>query len=85
MARNICMPKNTDIIKNKRVDLIINTPTGKRPKDDAYTIRQAAVRYRVSIITTVAAAKAAVQGIISMKKAGQFIVKPVQEYHAEVQ
>jgi carbamoyl-phosphate synthase large subunit len=78
-------PNVVDIIKNKQVDLIINTPTGKRPKEDAYTIRQAAVRYRVPIITTLAAAKAAVQGIISMKKAGQFTVKPVQEYHKEVQ
>ncbi len=78
-------PNVVDIIKNKQVDLIINTPTGKRPKEDAYTIRQAAVRYRVPIITTLAAAKAAVQGIISMKKAGQFTVKPVQEYHLEVQ
>lgn len=78
-------PNVVDIIKNKQVDLIINTPTGKRPKEDAYTIRQAAVRYRVPIITTLAAAKAAVQGIISMKKAGHFTVKPVQEYHAEVE
>lgn len=77
-------PNIVDVIKNKQVDLIINTPTGKVPKEDAYTIRQAAVRYHVPIITTLAAAKAAVQGIVSMKKAGHFTVKSLQEYHAEV-
>ncbi|HOF14493.1 MAG TPA: carbamoyl phosphate synthase large subunit, partial [Spirochaetota bacterium] len=78
-------PNIVDVIKNKQVDLIINTPAGKVPKEDAYTIRQAAVRYHVPIITTIAAAKAAVQGMIFTKKAGHFTVRSLQEYHAEVQ
>jgi len=77
-------PNIVDLIKNGEIDLIINTPTGKIPKHDAFTIRQAALRYRMPIITTISAAKAAVQGLIEIKKKKDITVKSIQEYHAEV-
>jgi carbamoyl-phosphate synthase large subunit len=77
-------PNIIDLVKNNGVDLIINTPTGQIPRYDAYTIRQAAVRYHIPIITTIAAAKAAIRGLLEVKKKGEISVKSIQEYHAEV-
>ncbi|MBN2400841.1 MAG: carbamoyl-phosphate synthase large subunit [Spirochaetes bacterium] len=77
-------PNIIDMVKNKGVDLIINTPTGKITRYDAYTIRQAAVRYHIPIMTTIAAAKAAVRGLLEVKTMGKISVKSIQEYHAEV-
>jgi carbamoyl-phosphate synthase large subunit len=78
-------PNIVDLVKNKGVALIINTPTGRVSKDDAYTIRQAAVRYGVPIMTTISAAKASIRGMLEIKKSsGAVNVKPIQEYHREV-
>ncbi len=77
-------PNITDLIKNGEVNLIINTPTGKIPKYDAFSIRQAALRYRMPIITTVSAAKSAVQGLLEVRKGNDISVRTIQEYHAEV-
>jgi carbamoyl-phosphate synthase large subunit len=78
-------PNVVDLIKNKEINLIINTPAaGKVYKDDAYTIRQAAVRYHIPIMTTVPAAKAAFNGILEMKTKGTLNIKSIQEYHKEV-
>jgi carbamoyl-phosphate synthase large subunit len=77
-------PNIIDIVKNKEIDLIVNTPTGKITRYDAFTIRQAAVRYHIPIMTTIAAAKAAVRGLLEVKARGEISVKSIQEYHAEV-
>ena len=52
-----------DVIAKARVDIVINTPLGKRAIDDGQFIRAAAIRYRVPLMTTLSAAQAAVQGI----------------------
>jgi len=77
-------PNIVDMIKNEEVDLIINTPSGKISKDDAYYIRQAAVRYHIPIMTTIPAAKAAINGILTVKSRKDLSVKAIQEYHKEV-
>jgi carbamoyl-phosphate synthase large subunit len=77
-------PNIIDLVKNGQIGLIINTPTGKIPKHDAFSIRQAAVRYRVPVITTISAAKAAVQGLVEVKSRKDVSVRSIQEYHAEV-
>jgi carbamoyl-phosphate synthase large subunit len=77
-------PNIVDRVKNERIDLIINTPTGMIQKHDAYTIRQVAVRYSIPIITTVAAAKAAIHGLIEVKRGGALTVRSIQEYHQEM-
>jgi len=78
-------PNIIDLVKNNEIDLIINTPTGKITRYDAYTIRQAAVRYHVPIITTISAARAAVRGLIEVRQSNQLSVRSIQEYHSEVQ
>ncbi|HDP80045.1 MAG TPA: carbamoyl phosphate synthase large subunit, partial [Spirochaetes bacterium] len=77
-------PNITDLIKNGEIHLVVNTPTGKIPKHDAFTIRQSALRYRVPIITNISAAKAAVQGLLEVKKNRDITVRSLQEYHEEV-
>ena len=77
-------PNVVDMIKNEEIDFIINTPAGKMSKDDAFSIRQAAVRYHIPIVTTIPAAKAAMRGLLDVKESGLLSVKPIQEYHKEV-
>ncbi len=77
-------PNIIDLMKNKGVDMIINTPAGKVSKDDSYLIRQAAVRYHIPYMTTVQAARAAIRGLLEVKRNMNIFVKPIQEYHKEV-
>ncbi len=77
-------PHVIDLIKNDEIDLIINTPTGKVSRGDAFQIRQSAVRHHIPIMTSVSAAKAAIEGMLSIKKVNKIGVKSIQEYHKEV-
>jgi carbamoyl-phosphate synthase large subunit len=77
-------PNITDAIKNKEIQLIINTPYGKYSKYDDSYIRKAAVKYRVPYITTLAAAMAAAKGIAANRN-GKSEVKSLQSYHADIQ
>ncbi|MBN1532886.1 MAG: carbamoyl-phosphate synthase large subunit [Spirochaetes bacterium] len=77
-------PNIIDFIKNHDVNLIINTPSGKVSKGDAFAIRQAAVRYRVPLMTTIQAARASIHGMVEVKRKGELTVRPIQEYHREV-
>ncbi len=74
-------PNVLDMIKNGELAFIINTPSGKTPRQDEVKIRGAAVTYRVPIMTTLSAAAASVNGIRSLQTKG-LNVKPLQEYHA---
>jgi len=48
-------------------------------------LRQAATRYHVPTVTTMSAAKAAINGLLYVKKNHQLSVKPIQEYYKEVE
>ena len=74
-------PHCLDLIKNGELHLIINTPAGKSPRVDEVKIRTAAVANKVSIMTTLAGAKAAALGIRALREQG-LTVAPLQEYHA---
>ncbi|MFC1501674.1 carbamoyl-phosphate synthase large subunit [Elusimicrobiota bacterium] len=73
-------PNVVDMIKNKEICLIVNTPSGKRSRADGYHIRRSAVIYNVPIITTLAAAKATVEGIKAQRNKG-WSVKSLQGYY----
>jgi carbamoyl-phosphate synthase large subunit len=75
-------PNIIDLIKNKDVQLLINTPTTKGPKTDEGKIRAAAVMNKLPIITTLTAANACAQAIEALK-AGDWTVKPLQEYYGK--
>ena len=77
-------PDVLDAIKNREVCLIVNTPSGRRDsRADDCRIRQAAIKYRVPYLTTIAAASAAADGIgEAMSGLGE--VRSLQSYHASI-
>ncbi|HTL51352.1 MAG TPA: carbamoyl-phosphate synthase large subunit [Planctomycetota bacterium] len=56
-------PNMLDMVRTGEIDLIINTPTGRGKAYDETKVRTAAVRHGLPIITTIASADAAVQGL----------------------
>ncbi|HOL89200.1 MAG TPA: carbamoyl-phosphate synthase large subunit [Anaerohalosphaeraceae bacterium] len=77
-------PNILDAIKNKEIQLVINTPIGKRSATDDSYIRKAAIQYKIPYITTVAAAAASAKGIAA-RKARESTVCSLQSYHAGIQ
>lgn len=77
-------PNILDKITNGKIQLIINTPIGKKGAVDDSYIRKAAVKNKIPYMTTMAAAKATVEGIRSSKRDGKLPVKSLQEFHAEI-
>ena len=77
-------PNIIDLVKNDDINLIVNTPAGKISKNDAYHIRQTAVRSNIPIMTTISAAKAAIHGMLEVKRKKDFFILPIQEYHKKV-
>ncbi|MBX7104435.1 MAG: carbamoyl-phosphate synthase large subunit [Gemmataceae bacterium] len=61
-------PNLIDLMKNGAVDLIINTPSGRGARTDEAKIRAAAVQHRVTCITTLAAAQAAVEACRTIRE-----------------
>jgi carbamoyl-phosphate synthase large subunit len=73
-------PHVVDMIKNGEIHLIINTPSGRKPKNDEVSIRAGAVQYKIPYTTTISGAQAVVNAIETMKK-GDLRVKPLQDYY----
>ena len=76
-------PNIVDGIKNREIQLIINTPSGKLSQYDDSYIRKAAIQYKVPYITTIAAATAAVRGITAFRR-GHGQVRSLQSYHQDI-
>jgi len=75
-------PNVVDLIKGERMQLVINTPHGLEPWFDEQAIRRAAVNARIPTITTLAAARAAAEGIAALQR-GEVNVFALQKLHAE--
>jgi carbamoyl-phosphate synthase large subunit len=75
-------PSVVDLIREGRVDLIVNTPFGRGPRTDGYFIRTAAASAGVPCITTLQGVFAAVRGIEALR-GGPTEPRSIQEYHAE--
>jgi carbamoyl-phosphate synthase large subunit len=73
-------PNVIDLLKNKEIQFVINTPSGAAPREDEIKIRTTAIYTGTPIATTLSGAKAAALGIAALKKSG-YAVKTVQEYH----
>ncbi|MBZ8180744.1 carbamoyl-phosphate synthase large subunit [Oscillatoria salina] len=72
-------PHVLDAIKNKQIQLIINTPSGQEAREDGRLIRRTALAYKIPIITTIAGAKATVSAIRSLQSQ-PLEVKALQDY-----
>jgi carbamoyl-phosphate synthase large subunit len=73
-------PNAVDLLKNREIHLVINTPEGQTPRADEVKIRTTAVYTNTPIMTTLGGAKAAALGIAALKKRG-YDVRTLQEYH----
>ena len=77
-------PNVLDVITNNEVSIVVNTPNDQQGADDDSYIRKGVIKARVPYVTTMAAARASIEGIKAMKK-GDSIVKSLQEFHAEIE
>ena len=71
-------PDVVDLIKNGEIQLMLNTPLGKKAQYDEVAMRLAGLRYGVPCLTTISAARAVVSAIRSLR-AGEMRVIKLQE------
>jgi len=76
-------PNCLDMILNGDVQLLVNTPLGKHAQWDDYTLRQAAIRNRVAYTTTLSAASAASDAILSLRSR-KSAVRSLQEWQQDI-
>ena len=76
-------PNIVDIIKNRDIQLIVNTPSGKLSLHDDSYIRKDAIKYKIPYITTLAGALAAARGIAAARRQSS-PVRSLQSYHADI-
>ena len=74
-------PNSVDLIKNGKIQLIINTPMGETSRQDEFAIGWTAIEHSVAFITTLSAAESALEAIERLKQA-ELDVKSIQEYLA---
>jgi carbamoyl-phosphate synthase large subunit len=72
-------PNVADAITNGQIQLVINASIGRRPTQDAYTLRQNAIRYNIPYATTIAAARAMTEAIRALQQ-NTLSVKALQDY-----
>jgi carbamoyl-phosphate synthase large subunit len=73
-------PDIVDSLKSSEINMVINTTIGKESIAASYSIRRTSLLKNIPYFTTVAGAKAAVEGIKAELEEG-LSVKPIQEYH----
>jgi len=73
-------PNVLDLMKDGKIQLVINTPSGRIPRQDEIKIRSHVIRYNIPYTTTISGAQATVNGIETMIKK-DLKVMSLQEYH----
>jgi carbamoyl-phosphate synthase large subunit len=76
-------PNLVDAVKSGRIQLLINTPSGKQGSADSSDIRKTAIKYKIPYITTMAAALAAAKGIAARREQ-EPEVRSLQSYHGDL-
>jgi len=76
-------PSLVDLMKNGQVQLLVNTPSGRKGSADSSDIRRAAIKHKIPYITTTTAAIAAAKGIAARRE-GAPKVRSLQQYHADI-
>lgn len=72
-------PNVLDAVKNKQIQLIVNTPSGEDAQAEGRTIRRMALAYKIPIVTTISGARATAAAIRTLQ-AGSYQVKALQDY-----
>ncbi|UPM50846.1 MULTISPECIES: carbamoyl-phosphate synthase large subunit [unclassified Synechococcus] len=73
-------PNIEDAIRSGEIQLVINTPVGRQAAHDDKYLRRAAIDYAVTTVTTLAGARAAVEGIAALQ-AQELQVRALQDIH----
>ncbi|MFA5115092.1 MAG: carbamoyl-phosphate synthase large subunit, partial [Candidatus Omnitrophota bacterium] len=73
-------PNILDLMKDNKIQLVINTPSGKIPRADEVKIRSHVILYNIPYTTTISGAQATVGGIEAMIRNGLGVM-PLQQYH----
>jgi len=76
-------PNILDLIANGQINIILNTPIDKKAAQDDSYIRKAAIKSGIFYVTTMAAAKATIEGIKAAKN-NTIAVKSLQQFHKEI-
>ena len=76
-------PHIVDRIKNREIDLVLNTPLGKQQRVDDSKIRASAVQLGIPCITTLHGIRAVVSALSAMHR-GEYKVASLQSYHAQL-
>jgi carbamoyl-phosphate synthase large subunit len=76
-------PNVVDMIKNRELQMIINTPSGMIPRQNENVIRTEAIKQGIPIMTTLSGARAAVQALQSLNR-HKLRVFPLQHYRARI-
>jgi carbamoyl-phosphate synthase large subunit len=75
-------PNILDLMKDGKIQLVINTPSGRIPRQDEVKIRSHVILYNIPYTTTISGAQATINGIESLLKR-DLGVKALQEYHRQ--
>ena len=76
-------PNVLDLMKDGKIQLVINTPSGRIPREDEVKIRSHVILYNIPYTTTISGAQATVNGIESLLKK-DLDVKSLQSYHKDL-
>ena len=74
-------PNIEDAIRSGRIQLIVNTPIGRQAAHDDQYLRRAALDYAVTTVTTMAGARAAVEGIAALQQQAEIQITALQDIH----
>ncbi|MBP5264140.1 MAG: carbamoyl-phosphate synthase large subunit, partial [Lachnospiraceae bacterium] len=77
-------PNILDMITNGEIDLIVNSPIGADSVHDDSYLRKAAIKGKIPYMTTIAAARATAEGILSVQKDGRGEVHSLQSLHSMI-
>jgi carbamoyl-phosphate synthase large subunit len=73
-------PNVIDMMKNREIHFVVNTPSTHEAREDEVKIRSTAIAQKISHTTNLAAAEASVKAIRSLREK-PLTVKSIQEYH----
>ena len=76
-------PDIIDLMKNGKIQLVINTPSGRIPRADEVKIRAQVILYNIPYTTTISGAQATVNGIEALQN-NDLEIEPLQQYHKKL-
>ena len=77
-------PNVLDLITNGKIQMVINSPVGKDSIHDDSYLRKAAIKAKIPYFTTIAAARAAAEGIHYVKTHKTGEIRSLQELHSKI-